>query len=94
MPKILKVQLNQNQRSELNRLSLLPELAPRFRQRLKMVRLNAVGLGVTQIAVTLECHHQTVGKFLNAFIKGGFEALKDKPHAGPVGMLSKIQTTN
>lgn len=87
MPKVIKVKLSGDQRSELNRLSLLPELAPRFRQRLEMVRLSDVGLIITQIAATLECHHQTVGKFLNAFVKGGFEALKDKPHPGPAPKL-------
>lgn len=82
MPKIIKVQLTQDQRSELNHLSLLPDLAPRYRLRLEMVRLSDVGLGIVQIATTLQCHHQTVGKFLNAFVKGGFKALKDKPHPG------------
>ena len=82
MPKSVRMQLTQDQRSELNRLSLLADLPPRFRLRLEMVRLSDLGLSITQITTALECHHQTVGKFLKAFTKGGFEALKDKPHPG------------
>jgi len=84
LPKKLRIELSQDQRQELNRLALLPNLAPRFRLRLEMIRLSDLGLSVAQIAAALQAHHQTVGKFLNAFLAAGagFEALQDKPHPG------------
>ena len=82
MPKKIKIQLDQAQRQALNRLTLLPNLTPRLRLRLEMLRLSDLGFSVTQIAASLQTHPQTVAKFLKAFLAGGFEALKDKPHPG------------
>ena len=87
MPKTLKIQLAPNQHTELNRLALLAELRPRFRQRLEMVRLSDLGLSVAQLAAALQVHYQTVAKFINAFEAGGFEALHDQPHLGPAPKL-------
>lgn len=82
MPKIIRVQLTEEERRELNRRSRERELAPRMRERLEMVRLSDLGYEIPEIAVLLERHQQTVRRWVKAFIAEGFEGLADEPIPG------------
>jgi transposase len=82
MPKIIKVNLSAQERTQLNKLRRSATLAPPLRLRLELVRLSDLGLTIGEIAQNLEAHHQTVPKYLHAFEIGKFEALAlaDKTH--------------
>jgi transposase len=93
MPKIIRVSLTPQQRSELNQRSRARQLSPRMRDRLEMVRLSDMGLSVRQIAQALDVHEATVRKYLKRFASQGgdfeaFEALADAPIPGRPPVLT------
>lgn len=90
MPKILRVSLTPEQRTELNQRARAHSLSPRMRDRLEMIRLSDMGLSVAQIAQLLEAHEQTVRKYLKRFISQGrdFKALADAPIPGRPAVLT------
>lgn len=47
-----------------------------------MVRLSNKGLSVPQIADLLDLHEQTVRHWIKSFMKGGFDALQNRPSGG------------
>src|SRR5437660_11459464 len=77
-----RVQLDTAARQELTRRTRLPNLAPRTRDRLEMVRLSDAGSSVPRIAQHFGAHHQSVRYWIKAFLTGGFDALSDRPHTG------------
>ena len=84
-----RVTLPPAQRGELKRRTREPGLKPRTRDRLEMVRLSDSGMSIPQIARVMDTHEQTVRKYLKAFLSGGFEALPDRPHPGPVPKVTE-----
>ena len=77
-----RVHLSDEQRLELQRRAHAPEVMPRTRDRLEMVRLSDAGFRIPWIA----CHlHQSEGRvrhWIKQFLTAGFEALPDQPHPG------------
>jgi transposase len=60
-----------------------------MRDRLEIIRLSDAGLRISRIAPLLQLHHQTVRKFVKAFLSGGLDALCDKPRPGKVSALTQ-----
>jgi transposase len=77
-----RVHLTEEQHQQLHQRAHRPDVAPRTRDRLEMVRLSAMGWAIPKIARHLDQHEQTVRSWIKAFLDGGFEALADKPHTG------------
>lgn len=93
MPKIIRVSLTPQQRSELNQRARARQLSPRMRDRLEMVRLSDMGQSVQQIAQALDVHEVTVRKYLKRFVlqRGdleAFDALADAPIPGRPPLLT------
>lgn len=90
MPKIIRVSLTPQQRSELNQRARARQLSPRMRDRLEMVRLSDMGQSVRQIAQILDTHEATVRKYLKRFVsqEGDFNALADAPIPGRPPVLT------
>jgi putative transposase len=83
-----RVQLTDAQRDELNQRTREPQIKPRTRDRLEMVRLSDAGWSSPRIAVHLRLNAQTVRQWLQAFQRGGFDALPDQPHPGQQSALT------
>lgn len=84
-----RVHFTEEQYQQLQRRTHQPDVAPRTRDRLEMVRLSALGWGIPKIARHLGQHEQTVRSWIKAFLDGGFEALADKP---PTGQKSGVSS--
>ena len=92
-----RIHLTEYQQKELHQRAHQPNVAPRTRDRLEMVRLSDKGWGVPKIALHLDQHEQTVRHWIKAFLSGGFDALFDKPHTGKSSavtpeMLATVKT--
>lgn len=83
-----RVRLTEEQRAELQRRTRAPEIKPRTRDRLEMVRLCDAGLGVPQISEILRVSPVRVRFWLKRFLEGGFEALPDQAHLGQQSQLT------
>lgn len=83
-----RLQLTPEQWDELQQRTRAADLKPRTRDRLEMVRLNAAGLRVAEIARVLRTSEQRVRYWLGRFRDGGFDALPDQPHPGRPGSLT------
>ena len=84
-----RVTLTEEQRQELHRRIRQPNLPPRTRERLEMVRLSDVGWSVPRIAGHLQQHEQTVRRWIKAYLKDGFDALADLPHTGQTSAITQ-----
>ncbi len=82
MPRVIRVNLTEEQWTEWERLWRSRTLAPRVRERLEMIRRSALGWSPPRIAAALGTHEQTVRKYVTAFVAGGFAALHDRPRSG------------
>lgn len=76
------IELDEAARREWTRRTRLPNVTPRTRDRLEMVRLCASGWSIPEIADYCGAHQQTVRHWIKAFIRAGFDALNDRPHTG------------
>jgi putative transposase len=83
-----RVHLTDAQRDELNQRTRDPQIKPRTRDRLEMVRLSDAGWSPPRIAGHLRLNAQTVRQWLQAFLTGGFDALPDQPHPGQQSALT------
>jgi putative transposase len=83
-----RVHLTDAQRDELERRAHDPQTKPRTRDRLEMLRLSDAGWSVPRIAVHFRCHEQTVRRWVQGFLVGGFDALPDQPHPGQQSALT------
>lgn len=83
-----RLHLTPEQADELQRRTRDPKTKPRTRDRLEMVRLNAAGFRVPEIAHLLRTSPQRVRCWLGRFRDGGFNALPDQPHPGRPGSLT------
>jgi transposase len=83
-----RVALTDAQRDELHRRAHAPDVKPRTRDRLEMVRLSAAGWSPPKIALHLQISEQRVRHYLKAFLAGGFEALPDRRHPGMASPLT------
>src|SRR5262245_23302458 len=59
-----------------------PDLAPRHRERLEMVKAAGLGLDLAAICAWSGRSPRTVRRWLAAFAAGGVDALADAPRAG------------
>lgn len=86
-----RVIFDEDARRELIRRAHHPEITPRTRDRLEMLRLSDAGWSIPKIARHLRQHEQTVRYWIKAFLLGGFDALVDLPHPGkPSAITSEI----
>ena len=85
---MIRIQLSEEQREELNRRTRTSGVAPRTRDRLEMVRLAASGLSVPQIAAHLQRCQRVVRHWLKAFQQQGFDALPDRSHPGRTSQIT------
>lgn len=83
-----RVRLTPEQCAEHRRRTQIPDLDPAVRKRLEMIRLAHWSYTIPQIAARMQQHAQTVRYWIKAFLKGGFDALEDKPHGGKVSQLT------
>jgi transposase len=82
-----RVHLTGEQQRELQRRTHAPDVRPRTRDRLEMVRLSAVGCSVPRIAQALIMCEKSVRRWIKVFLTQGFDALADQP---PVGRPSRL----
>jgi transposase len=83
-----RVELSDAQREELHRRAHTPDVKPRTRDRLEMVRLSAAGWSPPRIAAHLQISEKRVRHYLKAFLAGGFDALPDRRHPGQASPLT------
>jgi transposase len=83
-----RITLTDEQRRELRARTRQAGLAPSTRDRLEMVRLSDTGWSVPRIARHLGQHEQTVRAWIKAFLRGGFDALPNKPRGGKQSALT------
>ncbi len=90
---MIRVELNDEQREELRRLSHQGDIAPRTRDRLEMVRLADAGWSIPRIARHLGYHEQTVRQHIKRYLAGGFDRLPDRPgeRYSPPGQSGKAK---
>lgn len=79
---MIRVTLTPSQRADVRARTHQPDLAPRVRDRLEMIRLSDAGWAIPRIAAHLGCHEQTVRRHLKTFLASGFAALPDRPRPG------------
>ena len=82
MPKIIRLELSDDQRAELNRRLRARATERRAYERLRIVGAVADGATIPQAARALGLHEQTVRKFVARFAAEGFAGLADRPRAG------------
>lgn len=82
MPKIIRVDLSTEERTELERRLRARTTEHRMHERLEMIRAVAEGTTIPRAAAALGCHEQTVRKFVTRFLTEGFAGLADRPRAG------------
>lgn len=70
-----RVHLTEEQREELKRRSHYPQVKPRTRDRLEMVRLSDVGWSIPQIAAPLRMSEKRVRHWIKRYLTGGFDGL-------------------
>src|SRR5947207_11375516 len=87
-PTLYRVHLTEEQRAELHRCTRAPDIQPRTRDRLEMVRLADAGWRVPQIASHLRISPRRVRFWLRRFQEAGFAALPDQPHPGQTSRLT------
>lgn len=85
---LYRVHLTEAQRAELHRRTRDPQLLPRTRDRLEMVRLSDAGFSVPEIARLLPWHEATVRTWIKRFLAEGFDGLPDQPHVGQTSQLT------
>ncbi len=83
-----RIALTDDQRQELRQRTRQTALAPSTRDRLEMVSLSDAGWSVPRIARHLGQHEQTVRLWIKAFLRGGFDALGNKPRGGKTSALT------
>lgn len=82
------MKLSDDELQELNRRAALRETLPRERDRLEMRRLSNAGWSIPRVTAPLGQHHQTVRRWIKAYLSGGFDALSDLPHGGNTSALT------
>lgn len=83
-----RVHLTEAQRGELKRRAHAPDVMPRTRDRLEMVRLSDAGWSIPKIARHLQISEVRVRYWVKRFLAGGFDALPDAPHPGQQSALT------
>ena len=83
-----RVQLTEEQRSELQHRTRAPGIKPRTRDRLEMVRLLDAGWNIPRIASHLRVSPRRVRFWMKRFLEDGFDALSDQPHRGRPSRLT------
>jgi transposase len=82
MPAPLRIVLSEESDFTLQELRVAPGVAQHIKDRAHMVRLNAQGWNVPNIAEIFECQEQTVRETLKRWEKGGLGGLWDAPGRG------------
>jgi len=77
-----RIELNDEDRLELERRAGALTLPFRVVQRARLILYAADGMIDKEIAVRCGCHPQVVSKWRRRFCEQGIEGLKDKPRAG------------
>lgn len=90
---MLHLQLTDDQRRELDRRLRQQGAVPVPPLRLEMIRLAAEDWRIPRIAQHLDCHEQTVRKFVKAFQQEGFAGLVDRPRSGRPRRLTEERLT-
>src|SRR5919199_2972574 len=88
LPGMYRITLTDEQRQDLRLRTRQAGLASSTRDRLEMVRLSDAGWRVPRIARHLGLHEQTVRAWIKAFLRGGFDALPNKPRGGKQSALT------
>jgi transposase len=82
MPARLQIRLTESEDQELVKLSHNANLPERTRKRAEVLRLNAQGWTVTQIASWMDWAPNTVRRTIQRWILKGVEGLRDAPRSG------------
>ena len=85
-----RVHLTEGQRAELQQRTRAPQIMPRTRDRLEMVRLADAGWSIPKITVHLRLSEKRVRYWIKQFLTGGFDALPDQPHVGQQSRLTPV----
>ena len=88
-----RVHLTEEQRAELQRRTRDPQVMPRTRDRLEMVRLADAGWSIPKIASHLRGSEKRVRYWIKQFLTGSFDALPDQPHVGQQSRLTPALVT-
>ena len=82
------IDLNDSDRTELERLSRARKSAQGIATRAKAVLLSSEGLTDTAVSKQVGLSHVSVGKWRKRFIEHGIEGLTDAPRGGPPRRIS------
>lgn len=85
---LYRVHLTEEQHAELKRRCHAPDVKPRTRDRLEMVRLADAGHSIPQVAALLRISEVRVRYWIKRFLTLGFDALADQPHLGQPSQLT------
>ena len=89
MPKVYRVSLTTDERDELRDRIRDPQMKPRTRERLEMIRLSDAGLSIPQIAPILRLSESRVRYWVKRFLEERtFQALNDQSHPGMPSALT------
>ena len=83
-----RVRLTEEQRDELQRRTRQPQVLPRTRDRLEMIRLMDAGWTIPKVAQHLRLSEKRVRYWVKRFLAAGFDALPDQPHVGQQSRLT------
>ena len=84
-----RVHLRNEEREELQRRTHAPDVRPRTRDRLEMVRLSDAGWSVPRIAQFFAMCEKSVRRWITTFLADGFDAVADQPPAGRSSRLTE-----
>jgi transposase len=85
---VYRVHLTEEQQEELKRRARAPDVMPRTRDRLEMVRLADAGWSIPKIARHLDISEVRVRYWVKRFLVDGFDALPDASHPGQQSALT------
>jgi transposase len=82
MPAPLRIKLNPEEKNTLTEIRQSQSIPYRIRDRAHMLKLNAKGMTVPEIARVFDCHEHTVRATIKRWEKLGLAGLRDAPGRG------------
>jgi transposase len=82
MPAPLRIKLNPEEKNTLTEIRQSQSIPYRIRDRAHMLKLNAKGMTVPEIARVFDCHEHTVRATIKRWEKRGLAGLRDAPGRG------------
>lgn len=94
MKKTNKIQLTDDERTELLSISRSQVIESRYVLRAKIILLSDKGMTFTEIKSATDCNHNTVNKWRKRYLEYGLNGLDDKPRPGRVPVYTAEEKAN